>query len=62
MKDYELGDLVEVVMDGHTKPLSKGNIGLIVDVKDNVMDGTTYFVRFNDKETFLLYHDEVKKL
>lgn len=58
MKDYELGDLVEVKC-GTLSPMPKGSVGLVTEVMDNASYGIGYVVRFSERETFLYYHDEL---
>ena len=58
MKDYELGDLVEV-KGGPLTPMQKGSVGLVTEVMDNTSYGTGYIVRFSERETFLYYRDEL---
>ena len=60
MKDYELGDLVQV-KPGILSPMPKGSVGLVTEVMDNVMDCTGYIVRFSERDTFLYYHNELVK-
>ena len=58
MKDYELGDLVQVKC-GLLTPMQKGSVGLITEVMDDVSGNPRYIVRFSERETFLYYHDEL---
>ena len=58
MKDYELGDLVEV-KPGILSPMPKGSVGLVTEVMDNASYGIGYIVRFSERETFLYYTDEL---
>lgn len=60
MKDYELGDLVEVKL-GILSPMPKGSLGLVIEVMDNASCGIGYIVRFSERETFLYYHNELRK-
>ena len=58
MKDYELGDLVEV-KPGILSPMQKGSVGLVTKVMDNTSYGIGYIVMFSERETFLYYRDEL---
>ena len=60
MKDYELGDLVEV-KGGMLSPMQKGSVGLVTEVMDDVTGKPRYIVRFSERETFLYYHNELVK-
>ena len=66
MKDYKIGDLVEVkginsvkCSPGMLSPMPIGSVGLVTEVKDNTSYGIGYIVRFSERETFLYYHDEL---
>ena len=61
MKDYELGDLVEV-KGGMLSPMPKGSVGLVTKVMNNASYGIGYIVRFSERETFLYYRDELVEL
>ena len=59
MKNYELGDLVQVKC-GLLTPMQKGSVGLIIEVMDSVQGSDCrYIVRFSERETFLYYHNEL---
>ena len=58
MKDYKIGDLVEV-KSGILSPMQKGSIGLVTEVMDDASYGIGYIVRFSERETFLYYRDEL---
>ena len=58
MKDYELGDLVQV-KGGMLSPMPKGSVGLVTKVMDDVSGNPRYIVRFSERETFLYYHNEL---
>ena len=59
MKDYELGDLVEVKSGILSPIIQKGSVGLVTEVMDDASYGTGYIVRFSERETFLYYRDEL---
>lgn len=65
MENYKLGDLVQVrKSQKHSSylPVPNGSIGLITEIKDNLMDGITYIVMFSEEEKFLMYQDEFIKI
>ena len=61
MKDYELGDLVQVKCELLT-PMQKGSVGLVTEVMNNTSYGIGYIVRFSERETFLYYRDELVEI
>ena len=65
MIKYQVGDLVAVDIDSPTLP-PFGTIGLVVDVSKGRLaefaENTYYSIRFNDKETYLLYHYDLEKV
>jgi len=61
---YQVGDLVAVDIDSPTLP-PFGTIGLVVDVskgRAEFAEDIYYSIRFNDKETYLLYHHDLVKV
>ena len=60
MNDYNIGDLVKVKTAYGTLPVKSGSIGLITKVKGSVLDEVGYFVFFDEKVTFLMYHKELE--
>ena len=64
MLKYKVGDLVAVDIHSPTLP-PFGTIGLVVDVSKDPQpfaEDTYYSIRFNDKETYLLYHYDLEKV
>ena len=63
METYELGDLVSVDLDNYRLP-PFGTLGLVVDVnhRSSLAEETYYTIRFNDKETYLVYHNDLVKV
>ena len=64
MLKYKVGDLVAVDIHSPTLP-PFGTIGLVVDVskgRAEFAEDRYYSIRFNDKETYLLYHYDLVKV
>jgi hypothetical protein len=60
MNDYNIGDLVKVKKSKSHLLVKSGSIGLITEVKESAIDEIGYFVFFDDKQTFLMYHKELE--
>ena len=64
MIEYKVGDLVAVDIHSPTLP-PFGTIGLVVDISKDpppFAEDRYYSIRFNDKETYLLYHYDLVKV
>ena len=63
MKAYRIGDLVSVDLDSLRLP-PFGTLGLVLDVVESseYTDQPYYTIRFNDKETYLVYHKDLVKV
>ena len=62
MKEYKIGDLVSVGLDSLRLP-PFGTLGLVVDAdRCSFSEETYYTIRFNDKETYLVYHNDLVKV
>ena len=60
MRDYSIGDLVKINKNHDILPTKNGSIGLISAVKETSTGEKAYFVFFREKETFLMYREELE--